>query len=43
MKRRDNRWAEINKNLAKCRKIAVMLKQKNPDQVMRLYKNTIVA
>jgi len=28
MKRRDNRWDEINKNLAKCRKIAVMLKQK---------------
>ena len=43
MKRRDNRWDKINKNLTICRKIAVMLKQKNPDQVMRLYKNTIVA
>tara|TARA_Y100000310_G_scaffold20361_1_gene19814 strand:+ start:272 stop:859 length:588 start_codon:yes stop_codon:yes gene_type:complete len=43
MKSRSNRWDEINKNLTICRKIAVMLKQKNPDQVMRLYKNTIVA
>jgi len=42
MKRRDSRWDVINKNLTKCRKIAVMLKQKNPDQVMRLYKNTIM-
>ena len=41
MKRRNNRWVKINNNLAKCRIIALTLKQKNPDQVMELSKDTI--
>ena len=30
----SNRWVKINANLKKCRKIAEMLKQKNPWEVM---------
>ena len=36
------RWIEINANLRKCRKIAKILKQKNPKLVMDLNANTIV-
>jgi len=36
------RWTEINANLGKCRKIAKILKQKNPKLVMDLNANTIV-
>ena len=36
------RWIEINANLGKCRKIAKILKQKNPKIVMDLNANTIV-
>ena len=41
MKRRENRWVKINNNLAKCRIIALTLKQKNPELVMELFKDTI--
>ena len=37
----SNRWVKINANLKKCRKIADMLKQKNPWEVMPIYRNTI--
>ena len=38
----SGRWIEINANLGKCRKIAKILKQKNPKLVMDLNANTIV-
>ena len=37
----SGRWIEINANLGKCRKIAKILKQKNPKLVMDLNNNTI--
>ena len=37
----SGRWIEINANLEKCRKIAKILKQKNPKLVMDLNNNTI--
>ena len=37
----SNNWVKINANLKKCRKIAKMLKQKNPYEVMPIYRNTI--
>ncbi|KFM15336.1 hypothetical protein AAA799O18_00069 [Marine Group I thaumarchaeote SCGC AAA799-O18] len=36
------RWIEIDANLGKCRKITMILKQKNPKLVMDLNSNTIV-
>jgi len=38
----SRRWIEISANLEKCRKIAKILKQKNPKIVMDLNANTIV-
>jgi len=36
------RWVEINTNLKKCRKIARILKRKNPELKLLIRKNTIV-